>query len=154
MTRGRGSGMLRFDSLEDLNRQRAARRERHQAGAVHLLEKDVLASVLELLKRHPKVAFADRSNTGSGFLIRRDVYERLVRSGAIKPEEARFARYGIRYAGDVVAMLRGGQHLEVECKSDKGRVDDDQQTRGDAINGGGGKWIVARSIDDVLKALE
>lgn len=144
---------FRFVSVEAEEADRRARRERFQRGEVHLLEKDVLAACLEYCQRHPKVAWAKRSNVGSGFLIRRDVYERLVRSGALKPSEARFARYGVKDGGDITGMLKGGRRLEVETKSDKGKPSDEQQAFGDAVNGGGGLWICAHSVDDVERAL-
>lgn len=150
---GRGTGMLRLSSIDELAESRA-RRERYNNGQTHALEKEVLKDSLEFLKRHPKMAWVARSNVGSGFLLRRPVYERLVREGHLKPDEARFARYGLKNGGDLTGQLIGGRRFEGECKSDTGVVHDEQQAFGDAVNGAGGLWIVIRSLDDIVRALE
>lgn len=120
---------------------------------IHVPESDVLAACLELLARHPRVAFARRCNTGSGYLIYAHRFNELVVAGAMKRNEARFMRFGVKGAADITGMLRGGRRLEVECKSDTGRLEDEQLQFLDAINGGGGLGIVARSVDELVEAL-
>jgi hypothetical protein len=134
------SHCLRFDSELDLERIRAARRERFQRGELHVPERDILAAVLELLARHPRVAWAKRMNSG-------------VTNYRDKTGEQRWVRYGFPGCPDIVGQLRTGQMLGIECKSDTGRPTDEQQAVLDTINAAGGLAFVARSVDDVWKAL-
>ena len=145
------NGTLRF--TEEAFAERQARRERFQAGKVNTLERDVLAAVLELLRVHPRVAWAMRANTGCGYLLRADTFHRLVATGAVKAGEARFMRFGVKGAADITGQLRGGARLEVECKSDSGKASDDQSAFLDAVNGAGGKAFVAHSVADVMREL-
>lgn len=146
------SQMLRLSSIDELG-ERQARRERYQTGRTHVPEADVLAAVLELLRLHPHVAWARRSNTGSGYLLRSDVYRDLVAAGHLQSNTARWMQFGVKGGADVSGMLRGGRLLQVECKSDRGKLSADQEVFGQAVNGGGGLWLVARSVDDVMRAL-
>lgn len=151
----RRSAMLRFsdEQFAQYSESREARRERFNAGRVSVPEREILAASLELLRKHPRVAFARRNNTGAGFLLYRDTYERLVRAGHLKASEARYQTYGIKDGGDVIGMLIGGQLLNVECKSDRGRLSDGQEAFGQAVANGGGLWIVNRSVDELVHLL-
>ena len=101
-------------------------------------ESDVLKAVLVLLKCHPAVAFAYRSQSG------------LLRS---LDAEARMVRVGFRGLSDIVGALRDGRWLAIECKSARGVVSDDQAAFLEAVNAIGGVGIVARSVGDVMRAL-
>jgi len=134
------TAMLRF--TEDEFAERAARRERFQRGQMHVPERDVLAAVLELLKRHPKVGFAVRMNSG-------------VTNYRDKAGEQRWVRYGFKGCPDVWAMLRGsGRLFVVEVKSDRGKATEEQQAVLEAVSNGGGIGVLAYSVDDVMRALE
>lgn len=146
------SHALRFESELDLERLKATRRDVMRT-TLKTPERDVLAAVLELGHRHPAIAWLARANTGSGYLLRADQYHRLVAAGHIRADEARFMRFGIKGAADLTGMLRGGRRLEIECKADRGVVSDEQKAFGEGVNGGGGLWILARGIDDVMRAL-
>lgn len=145
------NGTLRFS--EDQYREQQARRERFKAGQVHVPERDILAAGLELLHKHPACAFAFRMNTGAGYVLRADVYRRLVEGGHLKRDEARFMRFGFKGASDLFGMLRGGRLLVAEAKTDRGIVSDDQQAVIDAVNGGGGLGVVFRAVDELAEAL-
>jgi DNA-binding transcriptional LysR family regulator len=135
------SQCLRFDSELDIERLRAARRERYQRGEIHTPERDVLAACLEFLKRHPKIGFAVRMSSG----VARYKDERGVE---------RVVRYGFKGCPDLWAMLRGsGRLVVVEVKSDSGTVTPEQQAVLEAVSNGGGIAVLARSVDDVWKAL-
>lgn len=146
----RRTAALRFKSEAELTAHRAPRLRR---GQIVVPEADVLAAVLELCKRHPKVAFAHRVNSRSGYVLHHGVYKRLVASGALRHGEAQFMQFAFPGASDVGGMLRGGRVLAIECKAIDGQVTDDQQAYLDAVNGGGGLGMVARSIDEVIRAL-
>lgn len=135
------SHALRFDSELDLERLRADRREVMRT-TLKTPERDVLAAVLELLQRHPKVGFAVRMNSG-------------VTNYRDKTGEQRWVRYGFVGCPDVWAMLRGsGRLMVVEVKGDRGRATPEQQAVLDAVSNGGGIGVLAYSVDDVMRALE
>lgn len=136
----RRTGMLRFS--EDEFAERKARRDAFNNGSrgrVVVPERDVLKAVLALLKHHPLVAFAYRSQSG------------LLRS---LDDDARKVRVGFRGLSDIVGALRDGRWLAIECKSAAGRVSDDQAAFLDAVRAIGGVACVARNVDDVMGALE
>jgi hypothetical protein len=149
---GRGTGMLRLSSLDELAEVKA-RRERFQRGQIHTPEKEIQQAGLQLLKHHPRVAWCVRQNTGAGYVLDARKYHALVAAGYLKPSDARFMRFGFPGAGDATGQLIGGARLEVEFKSDRGVVTDEQQAVHEAVNAAGGLAIIARSVDDVLRAL-
>ena len=105
-------------------------------------EAETQVAVLAFLRKHPKIAFAVRMNSGMAREQNADGTERVI-------------RYGFRGCPDVWAMLRGsGRLLVVEVKRDGKRPTDDQQAVLDAVNGGGGIGVVAYRLEDVANALE
>jgi hypothetical protein len=145
---------LRFDSVEDFERDRAARRERFQRGQIAVCEREIQAAGIELLKHHPRVAWVVRQNTGAGYVLDARKYHALVAAGHLSPKDARFMRFGFPGAGDATGQLKGGARLEVEFKSDRGVVTDDQRAVHEAVNAAGGLAIVARSVDELVRGLE
>lgn len=152
MTR-RAQNVLRFASQGALDAERAARRERFQRGQVAVCEKEIQAAGLQLLKRHPRVAWIVRQNTGAGYVLDARKFHALVAAGHLKPSDARFMRFGFPGGGDATGQLVTGARLEVEFKSDRGIVSDDQRAVHEAVNAAGGLAIVARSVDELVKAL-
>jgi len=143
MTRG---AMLRFS--EDEFAEREAKRSRRDAfnngarGRIVVPEREVQATILQFLKRHPKVGFAVRMNSG--------VTKYRDQKGV-----ERFVRFGFKGCPDIWCVLVGGGRLFViEVKSDSGALTDEQRAVLDAVNSAGGLGIEARSIDDVAQALE
>lgn len=130
---------LRF--TEDEFAERAARRERFQSGKITVPERDILAAVLDLLKRHPRIAFAVRMNSG----VTKYVDQKGVE---------RFVRYGFKGCPDIWAMERGsGRLIVVEVKSDTGKATPEQRAVLDAVANGGGIGMLAYSVDDVVRGL-
>lgn len=101
-----------------------------------LLEKDIQKQILMLLRKHPKVAWVARFNSGT-FMDG----DRYIMSNSQ------------RGMSDILGMLKGGRLLAIECKSRTGRIQPHQQEFLDLINAGGGLAFVARSVDDVIKNL-
>ena len=131
------SRMLRLSEAQFTERQQ---RKTPAAGdeRPRVLERDVLKSVLELLQRHPRVAFAFRAQSGLLQTIDQD---------------PRMVRVGFRGLTDIVGGLRDGRWLAVECKSSTGVVTPDQRAFMEAVVAIGGVAIVAYSVDDVMRAL-
>lgn len=104
-------------------------------------EADVLSAVLTALKLHPKVAWAQRMQTGAGKLLRK--------GGA-----SQWLRFGWVGAPDVVAQLRDGRFMAVECKRPSGSTTPEQDAFLACVAANGGVAVVARSVDDLLEALK
>ena len=95
----------------------------------------MVKAVLATLSLHPKVAWAARINSGS-FEV-----------------DGRYVRASFKGCSDIIGMLKGGRWLAVECKSAKGKETSDQAAFGATVAKDGGLYVVARSVDDVMRAL-
>ncbi len=84
-------------------------------------ESDVLKACMDLLARHPKVAFAHRANTGG-----------------MTDKRGQFVKFGFRGQSDIVGMLKGGRFLAVEVKRPGNRPTAEQNAFLGAVNLGGG----------------
>jgi len=67
--------------------------------------------------------------------------------------DGRTVRFGVPGQADLTGILPGGRRLEIEVKSDSGRQTKNQKNYENIINGRGGLYILARSVDDVATAL-
>lgn len=62
-------------------------------------------------------------------------------------------RFGEKGQGDISGIFKGGVRVEIECKSSTGRQSEDQRNFQAMIERYGGVYVVARSIEDVDRAL-
>ena len=115
--------------IPDAPKKRAPRTEPRK----HLLEKDVQKQILMLLKKHPKIHWVARFNSGT--FVDGDRY---------------ITSNSQRGMSDIMGMLKGGRLLAIEVKSATGRIQPHQQEFLDALSAGGGLAFVARSVEDVL----
>lgn len=65
----------------------------------------------------------------------------------------RVVRFGVPGQADITGILPGGRRLEIEIKSSTGRQTADQVNFQRMIERFGGLYILARSIEDVQKAI-
>lgn len=101
----------------------------------------MLSSVLAYLKRHPRVAWAHRFNSGAG---------KIARNGGV----SQFMRWGFPGCPDVLGQLTDGRTLAVECKRPSIKdASPEQQEFLALVERNGGVAVLARSIDDVEAAL-
>ena len=92
-----------------------------------LPEREVLKQCLAWLRA--RRVFCDRHDCGSG---------------------PGHARYGILGAGDIIGVLSGGRHFEIECKRSKGgRLSEDQQKRKWNMRRTGGVYQVVHGIPEM-----
>ena len=66
----------------------------------------------------------------------------------------RMVRFGVPGQADLTGILPGGLRLEVEVKSLGGRQSPQQQAYQRMIQRFGGIYVLARSVEDVGRALE
>lgn len=61
-----------------------------------------------------------------------------------------YATYGIIGAGDIIGILPGGQHFEIECKAGKGgRLSMGQQERMRGVHEAGGVYLVVHGVEEL-----
>ena len=66
----------------------------------------------------------------------------------------RFVRAGVPGQADLTGILPDGRRLEIEAKSDRGRQTEDQRNFQRMIERFGGVYVLARSVEDVERALK
>lgn len=116
-------------------------RAKRAVGPVAQSEADIQRDIIKLLNHHPKVAKCWRQNSGT-FAMQYGDKTSYVRANTA------------RGMADIMGILKTGRVLAIEVKSAKGRVMEHQQEFIDSINKAGGLALIARSIDDVMDALE
>lgn len=124
-----------------------------------LTEKMVQRAIIQWAQLRPRLLWLDRQNTGAAkYSTRKRVTFREQSGGApytiAVPGKTRFVRFGAPGQGDLCGVMRGGQHIEIECKGHKGRQTAEQRTREANVLRMEGLYILARSLDDVLAALK
>jgi hypothetical protein len=65
----------------------------------------------------------------------------------------RVVRFGVPGQADLTGILPGGRRLEIEVKSTDGRQTEEQRNYQRMIERMGGVYVLARSVDDVRRAL-
>lgn len=90
------------------------------------------------------------------YLAIRKVYAWRNNTGAIKTQGQhgdRFLRFGKVGSSDILGVLDDGRFLAIECKAPNGRLSDPQRVFLSNVSRRGGVAIVARSAEEVERAL-
>lgn len=103
-------------------------------------EAEILKAIMQLLKRHPKVATVWRQNSGT-FAMQYGEKTRYVRANTAKG------------MADIMGVLKDGRTLAIEVKSRIGKIHDHQRAFLLKIHQAGGVAFFARSIEDVIAKL-
>jgi Holliday junction resolvase len=72
-------------------------------------------------------------------------------SGAVKMAHGAFVRFGAAGSPDIIAV-KDGRYIGIECKMGTGRQSESQKNFQAALEQAGGRYILARSIDDLVAA--
>jgi hypothetical protein len=110
-----------------------------------LLEKDIQASILDLLSYHKKVAWAERMNTGAM------PSSYTTKSGRTNK---RFVRFAFKGCSDIIGQLKTGHFLAVEVKRPGNTATDEQEAFLGRVSKAGGLAVLAYSAEEVQEALE
>lgn len=105
-------------------------------------EAEILRAILQLLRRHPRVALCWRQNSGTFQERNRDGTTRYIRANTQ------------RGMSDIMGALMDGRTLAIEVKSRTGRMRPGQEEFLQQIRGAGGVAGVCRSVEDAIKLLE
>ena len=87
------------------------------------------------------MVWAARMNSGKGKLLRPDGTQTWI-------------SFGFTGCPDIMGMLRDGRYLAIECKRSGGRVRPEQRQHITQAADHGAVAIIARSLEDVQKALD
>jgi hypothetical protein len=104
-------------------------------------EAEILRAIVQLLKRHPRVAMSWRQNSGT--------FQERNRDGSVRYIRANTAR-GM---SDIMGTLKDGRTLAIEVKSRTGRMRPGQEEFLASIRAAGGVAGVCRSVEDAQKLL-
>lgn len=83
------------------------------------------------------------------YLTIKGIFHYRNNSGGFKDQRNRFYRFGALGSPDIVAVVNG-QYVAIEVKDIKGRQNDNQINFQKALERAGGKYILAKSLDDVV----
>ena len=104
-------------------------------------EAEILKAILQLLRRHPKVALCWRQNSGTFQERNRDGTTRYIRANTQ------------RGMSDIMGALMDGSTLAIEVKSRTGRMRPGQEEFLATIRQAGGVAGVCRSVEDAVALL-
>ena len=104
-------------------------------------EAELLKAILQLLRRHPKVALCWRQNSGTFQERNRDGSVRYIRANTQ------------RGMSDIMGALMDGRTLAIEVKSRTGRMRPGQEEFLQTIRQAGGVAGVCRSVEDAVALL-
>lgn len=130
-----------FDAFKCIREDKRVRREGTKDGSIatHPVvpvrcpypEKDIIHDCLVWLRRHN--IFCNRHDSGSFQNIR-----------------GQWGTYGIKGAGDIIGLLKTGQHFEIECKRGSGgRLSLEQQRRMRQIRENNGLYFVVHGAGEL-----
>jgi hypothetical protein len=70
------------------------------------------------------------------------------------PRTGRWVSFGLKGSADILGILKGGRFLAVETKVPGGRLRPEQLAFCHMLTSFGGLYIVARSVEDAVRAVE
>jgi len=84
------------------------------------------------------------------WLLQHRIFHDRHDCGAGDVSGAGYATYGIKGAGDIIGILPGGRHFEIECKRGAGgRLSALQQKRMADVRDAGGVYLVVHGVDEL-----
>lgn len=121
--------------------KKRAKREPSPAEQREPSEAEILKAILQMLRRHPKVALCWRQNSGTFAERNRDGTTRYIRANTQ------------RGMSDIMGALMDGRTLAIEVKSRTGRMRPGQEEFLQTIRAAGGVAGVCRSVEDAVRLL-
>lgn len=103
--------------------------------------------------KHPSLTEKDIQKLILDWLAARRIFHYRNNSGAFRDERNHLYRFGATGSPDIVCVI-AGVFVGIEVKGPRGKLSDDQMAFGTALVKAGGKYIVAKSLDDVIKEIQ
>lgn len=86
------------------------------------------------------------------YLALKRIFHYRNNSGAFKRDDGHFYRFGAVGSPDIVCVV-DGQYVGIEVKTSAGKQSEHQKEFQHRLEDAGGRYILARSIDDVMNVL-
>lgn len=115
-----------------------------------MTEKQIQNAVLRAFATRPDMRIW-RANAGVAVAGDTDKLMRLARQVGLN---VRLVSFGVPGQADLTGIMTGGRRLEIELKTEIGRQSSEQQSFQAMIQKFGGSYVLARSVEDVYRALE
>ena len=87
------------------------------------------------------------------YLAARKVFHFRNNSGALKTEKGYYVRFGCQGSPDIICCI-DGQFVGIELKGDKGKQSPEQKVFQDHLDMAGGKYILAKSLEDIINGIK
>lgn len=87
------------------------------------------------------------------YLTLRRIFHYRQNSGGLESKAGHFVRFGTPGAPDIICVI-AGQYVGIEVKAPKGKLSPLQEAFGKELEAAGGRYIVARSLEDVIAAVD
>ena len=129
---------MQSKKIDILKKMKTITRNRYRTDA---RESQILHAALQLLRIHPKIAFAWRANAASGNIVRKNGTEYWLTSN-------------FRGCPDILGITIDGRFLGIETKRAGGSIRVEQQQFIDLINRNGGIGCITQSVEDVLAIID
>ncbi len=85
---------------------------------------------------------------------RRDMRIWRANAGGAYDRHGRYVQFGEPGQADLSGILMGGRRLEIEVKTPQGNQSEEQRFFGETILRFGGLYVVARSVEETVAAVE
>jgi hypothetical protein len=104
-------------------------------------EHDIQNEIMDMLKTHPRVAWAQRINTGA-------VSQSYLSTSGVR--KARYIRYGFVGCSDILGQMRDGRVLAIEVKKPGGKATKEQVDFLKLVLANGGVAGIAHGVNQAL----
>jgi len=86
------------------------------------------------------------------YLTLKRIFHYRNNSGGFKDSNNHFYRFGALGSPDIICVIKG-QFIGIEVKAPKGKQSDHQKEFQTNLEAAGGRYLLARSLDDVMNYL-
>jgi hypothetical protein len=87
------------------------------------------------------------------YLASKGIFHYRQKSGAVSSSQGGFHRFGTVGSPDIVCVIKG-RYLGIEVKTPVGKQTEHEKEFQNKLEQAGGMYILAYSLDDVIKSLE
>lgn len=86
------------------------------------------------------------------YLALKRIFHYRNNSGAFKRDDGHFYRFGATGSPDIICVVNG-QYVGIEVKAANGKQSDHQKEFQKSLDAAGGKYILAYSLEDVMRCV-
>jgi len=129
-----------YDAFKCIREDRKVKREGTKDGSI------ATHPVVEVFNHPEKVVLASCLT----WLYARNIFCNRHDAGSFQNQHGQWGTYGIKGSGDIIGLLKTGQHFEIECKRGSGgRLSAKQQKRMQQIRENNGLYFVVHGVEEL-----